>query len=206
MIGTPRRFCCRFFLVAVLASCGLSQMAQTWEHIRDRFVATNPTLIAGRIEIDQSRAAEITAFLRPNPNFTGTIDQINPFSTQPPPSGSGGSSYRPFAFALPSASISYLHERQHKRELRRDSAPILRPRTAMTLSNPGGICASPATASRRWSRGGAAPKSASLRRRTLRRGLAGERVSARRPARVHRSRVPLALARGSQWRAPGSRP
>ena len=32
--------------------------------------------------------------------------------------------------------------------------PILRPRTAMTASSPGGICASPATASRRWSRGG----------------------------------------------------
>ena len=30
----------------------------------------------------------------------------------------------------------------------------------MTASSPGGICASPATASRRWSRGGAAPKSA----------------------------------------------
>ena len=29
--------------------------------------------------------------------------------------------------------------------------PILRPRTAMTASSPGGICASPATASRRWS-------------------------------------------------------
>jgi Antibiotic biosynthesis monooxygenase len=38
-----------------------------------------------------------------------------------------------------------------------------------------------------------------LRRRTLRRGLAGERAS----ARVHRSRVPLALARGPQRRAPG---
>ena len=44
-----------------------------------------------------------------------------------------------------------------------------------------------------------------LRRRTLRRRLAGERASARRPARIHRSRVPLALARGSQRRAPGRR-
>jgi cobalt-zinc-cadmium efflux system outer membrane protein len=122
MIGTPRRFCCRFFLVTVFVDFGSAQTAQSWEQVRDRFVATNPTLIAGRIEIDQSRAAEITAFLRPNPNFTGTIDQINPFSTQPPASGSGGNSYRPFAFALPSASISYLHERKHKRELRRDSA------------------------------------------------------------------------------------
>ncbi|HTB20797.1 MAG TPA: TolC family protein, partial [Bryobacteraceae bacterium] len=66
-------------------------------------------------------AQEITAYLRPNPDVTGLIDQINPFSTQPSPSG-GGDAYRPFAFAFPSASISYLHERQHKRELRRDSA------------------------------------------------------------------------------------
>ena len=38
--------------------------------------------------------------------------------------------------------------------------PIVRPSTAMIASSHGGICASPATASRRWSRGGAAPKSA----------------------------------------------
>ena len=38
--------------------------------------------------------------------------------------------------------------------------PIVRPSTVMTASSHGGICASPATASRRWSRGDAAPKSA----------------------------------------------
>ncbi len=54
--------------------------------------------------------------------MTGTFDQINAFTTQPPPSGSGGNSYSPFAFALPSGSIDYLHEREHKRELRWDSA------------------------------------------------------------------------------------
>jgi cobalt-zinc-cadmium efflux system outer membrane protein len=122
MTRAPRRFCYRFFLVAVFVDCGSAQIAETWEKVRDRFVATNPTLLAGRIGIDESRAAEITAFLRPNPNLTGTIDQINPFSTQPPPSGSGGNSYRPFSFALPFGSVSYLHERQHKRELRRDGA------------------------------------------------------------------------------------
>jgi cobalt-zinc-cadmium efflux system outer membrane protein len=79
-------------------------------------------LIAGRIGIDQSKADEITAYLRPNPNVTGLLDQIDPFSKQRPVSGSGGDSYSPFRYALPSGSISYLHERQHKRELRRDSA------------------------------------------------------------------------------------
>jgi hypothetical protein len=61
----------------------------------------------------ESRAQEITAYLRPNPDITGTIDQINPFTPNP---------YQPFANALPFASASYWHERQHKRELRRESA------------------------------------------------------------------------------------
>ena len=118
----PGRFCCRFLLPMVFAGSGLAQTGETWAQVQDRFVTVNPTLVAGRIGLDESRAAEITAFLRPNPDLTGTVDQINPFTTQPPPSGTGGNSYSPFAFALPSGSVSYLHERQHKRELRRDSA------------------------------------------------------------------------------------
>ncbi len=93
----------------------------TWEQIRDRFQAVNPTLKAAQLGIDESRAQEITAYLRPNPDLTGAVDQINPFSTQSPPSG-GPSVYSPFAYAFPAASISYLHERGHKRELRRESA------------------------------------------------------------------------------------
>ena len=106
----------------VMAGAASAQTPLTWEQIRERFRVNNPTLAAGRLSIDESRASEITAFLRPNPNVTGTFDQINPFSTQPPPNGSGGSTYNPFAYALPSGSIDYLHEREHKRELRRDSA------------------------------------------------------------------------------------
>jgi outer membrane protein, heavy metal efflux system len=93
----------------------------TWEQIRDRFQANNPTMRAAAIGIDESRAQEITAYLRPNPDLTGAIDQINPFSTQSPPSG-GPPVYSPFAYAFPAGSLSYLHERQHKRELRLESA------------------------------------------------------------------------------------
>ncbi len=93
----------------------------TWEQIRDHFQASNPTLRAAQIGIDESRAQEITAYLRPNPDLTGAVDQINPFSTQSPPSGGPGV-YSPFAYAFPAATISYLHERRHKRELRRESA------------------------------------------------------------------------------------
>jgi cobalt-zinc-cadmium efflux system outer membrane protein len=102
----------------------------TWQEIRDKFEATNPTLLASKISIDESKAQEITAYLRPNPNLTAGIDQINPFSTQPTPSG-GSDAYRPFAFAFPSASINYLHERRHKRELRLQSA---QQETAITQS------------------------------------------------------------------------
>jgi cobalt-zinc-cadmium efflux system outer membrane protein len=99
-----------------------AQAPLTWSQIRERFEAANPTLKAAQSNIEESRAAEITAFFRPNPNLTGTLDQIAPFAAQPSPDGSGRSVYRPFANALPSGSISYLHERQHKRELRLESA------------------------------------------------------------------------------------
>jgi cobalt-zinc-cadmium efflux system outer membrane protein len=112
-------------MVMVLAGTQIAtlsaQTAFSWQQIKDKFEAANPTLKAAQINIDESRDEEITAYLRPNPDLTGTFDQINPFTTQPPPSG-GPSIYSPFAFALPSGSISYLHERRHKRELRLEAA------------------------------------------------------------------------------------
>jgi cobalt-zinc-cadmium efflux system outer membrane protein len=114
----------------LMATLGWNAFAQTpslapqsfsWEQIRDRFQAGNPTLKAAQLSIDESRAQEITAYLRPNPDLTVGVDQINPFSTQTPPSG-GSPAYAPFAYAFPSSSISYLYERRHKRELRRESA------------------------------------------------------------------------------------
>ncbi len=114
-----------FVPVLILATCfgqnPPTPQAYTWQQIRDKFEATNPTLLAAKIGIDESKADEITAYLRPNPDLTAGIDQINFFSTQPTPSG-GSDGYRPFAFAFPSASLSYLYERRHKRELRRESA------------------------------------------------------------------------------------
>ena len=87
--------------------------ALSWEEVRAKFEAANPSLRAGAIGIEESKAQEVTAYLRPNPNFTALLDQIDPFTTGPS---------RPLAMALPSGTITYLHEREHKRELRRDSA------------------------------------------------------------------------------------
>jgi cobalt-zinc-cadmium efflux system outer membrane protein len=86
----------------------------TWEQVKDRFELDNPTLLADKISIDESRAEEITAFLRPNPTFTMSVDgtQITP----------DRGVWRPFAGTFESPNISYLHERQHKRELRLESA------------------------------------------------------------------------------------
>ena len=101
-------------LAGVAAGSGYAQKALTWQEVRDKFEAANPTLRAGQIGIDESRAEEITAYLRPNPSLALLADQIDPFNGGPPHSS--------FGFLLNSATISYLHERQHKRELRRESA------------------------------------------------------------------------------------
>ena len=108
------RFIFCFFGAALLAETGQAQRALTWQEIRDKFEAANPSLQAGQIGVDESRAAEITAFLRPNPSLALLADQIDPFNGGPPHSS--------FGFLLNSATVNYLHERQHKRELRRDSA------------------------------------------------------------------------------------
>jgi cobalt-zinc-cadmium efflux system outer membrane protein len=109
------------FLATICIQSAGAQQALTWAQIREKFETANPTLIAGRIGIDESKADEITAYLRPNPDVTGVLDQIDPFTKQPALNG-GKDSYNPFRYALPSGSINYLIERQHKRELRRDSA------------------------------------------------------------------------------------
>ncbi len=86
----------------------------TWQEARDEFETSNPTLRAARIGIEESRDEEITAFLRPNPDFTFSTDgtQISRYQGV----------WQPFAGTQFSPNISYLHERQHKRELRLESA------------------------------------------------------------------------------------
>jgi cobalt-zinc-cadmium efflux system outer membrane protein len=106
--------CLALLLAAALAESCFAQKALTWQEVRDRFEAANPTVRAGQIGIDESRAQEITAFLRPNPNFTLSTDgtQLARFHRV----------WQPFSGTQFSTNFSYLHERQHKRELRLESA------------------------------------------------------------------------------------
>jgi cobalt-zinc-cadmium efflux system outer membrane protein len=90
-----------------------AQTALTWEQVKAKFESANPTLRAGQLNISESKTLETTAYLKPNPSMTVSVDQFEPFSGNP---------YRPFGALLPFVSMDYLHERQHKRELRLESA------------------------------------------------------------------------------------
>ena len=85
----------------------------TWDEVKSRFEANNPMLQAGALGIQEAKASEVTAYLRPNPTFTAILDQVDPFTTDP---------WRPLSLAEVEGSVTYLHERRRKRELRRDSA------------------------------------------------------------------------------------
>jgi outer membrane protein, heavy metal efflux system len=109
-----KRLLAGLFLASIAVHSGWAQRALTWQEVRDKFEAANPTLGAGLIGVEEFRAEEITAYLRPNPSLTLAADQIDPFAGGPP--------HGPFAYLLSSAAVNYLHERGHKRELRLESA------------------------------------------------------------------------------------
>jgi len=99
------------FLLFFLTPCSYAAGPLTWQEIKTRFVATNPTLLAARMGIEESKAQEITANLRPNPQLTTGIDYVHPFK-----------SYGGLEDAQPSLAVSYLIERMNKRALRHETA------------------------------------------------------------------------------------
>ena len=96
-----------------VGSISAQQKTLTWEAAKAEFLAINPTMQAGQLGVQESRAEEITAFLRPNPDLTVAFDQIDLFTAHP---------YRPLGQALTFVASSYLIERRHKRDLRLESA------------------------------------------------------------------------------------
>lgn len=116
-------FCALFTRLGCAQTPGQPSPPMTWEQVRQRFEQNNPTLLAGKFNIDESRAQEITAYLRPNPQFTVAADgtQITPTGGTNPDTGKSNP-WQPFVSTYESGLISYLHERRHKRELRLESA------------------------------------------------------------------------------------
>ena len=119
---TEKMVRCWIFACSILGVCLLYGNAQgapsanafTWEQIKAKFEAANPTLKADAINVDETRAQEITAFLRPNPQFTLSSDgtQLAPHSGV----------WQPTKGTQMQTNFGYLHEREHKRELRLESA------------------------------------------------------------------------------------
>jgi cobalt-zinc-cadmium efflux system outer membrane protein len=101
-------------MAGLLGRVAFAQAPLTWQQVKDKFEAVNPILKAAQLNIDESRAAEITAYLRPNPTFTLTADGFQV--------ARHADVWRPFAGIVETPAFSYLHERDHKRELRRDQA------------------------------------------------------------------------------------
>src|SRR5258707_1556704 len=108
-----KRLCTVPVATLILAGRSCAQRALTWQEIRERFEAANPILRAAQIGVDESKAQEITAFLRTNPNFALSTDgtQLARYHGV----------WQPFTGTQFSTNIGYLHERQHKRELRLES-------------------------------------------------------------------------------------
>src|SRR5208283_2563658 len=112
-----RRFGRTIIAVLILQLClagASAQQALTWDQVKTKFEAANPALQADQSNVDELKAEEITAFLRPNPEFTLSADgtQIAPHEGY----------WRPTSGTQVQPNFSYLHERDHKRELRLETA------------------------------------------------------------------------------------
>ncbi|MGD0905729.1 MAG: TolC family protein [Terracidiphilus sp.] len=106
-------------LLALAPALVSAQTSLTWEQVKAKFEAANPALKADALGVDEMRAAEITAFLRPNPGIGLSSDglQIAPHTLP-----GLGTHWLPLTGNQLVPSINYLHEREHKRELRLESA------------------------------------------------------------------------------------
>ncbi len=105
---------------AVAVALGLApayvsgQKSLTWDQVKAKFESDNPALKADAMTVEEMRAQEITAFLRPNPQFSFATD-----GTQLLPNNGV---WQPFIGTQFQSQVSYLHERDHKRDLRLESA------------------------------------------------------------------------------------
>src|SRR6185369_4732859 len=86
----------------------------TWEQVRQRFEANNPSLVAGRLTVDEAKANELTANLRPNPELSVVLDEFTVFN--PSVLSANSAQWTP--------TVTQLIERQGKRHLRYQSAQL----------------------------------------------------------------------------------
>src|ERR1700757_4703979 len=111
-----RTICAPALMASLCASIpsAAAEQSLTWDHVKTKFEASNPTLKADALNVDEMKAEEVTAYLRPNPQFSLTTDgnQIAP----------SNGVWTPLRGSYVVPTLSYLHERDHKRELRLQNA------------------------------------------------------------------------------------
>src|SRR5579859_168379 len=98
LVGLILAFC----RALVVAQGAPNPTALSWDQVKGRFESANPTLKADAINVDEMKAQEITAFLRPNPQFTLSSD-----GTQLAPHGGV---WQPTKGTQLQTNFSYLHE------------------------------------------------------------------------------------------------
>jgi outer membrane protein, heavy metal efflux system len=87
----------------------------SWDQLKAKFEAANPVLKEDQLlNVDEMKAEEVTAYLRPNPQFTLGEDGLQMIRHN--------GIWQPLSGVQVQPAVSYLHERQHKRELRLESA------------------------------------------------------------------------------------
>lgn len=91
------------------------QSTLTWPQVRERLLANNPNVIAGRIAIQQAEANEVSAGLRPNPTLSIVEDEFHVFNPNP---------LQPFQNSQLTHQVTQLIERRNKRNLRTASARL----------------------------------------------------------------------------------
>src|SRR5580698_952612 len=94
-------------MLVASASAG-AQQALTWDQVKAKFEGVNPALKADADNVDEMKAEEITAFLRPNPQLSVAVDGTQFFRQN--------GVWAPFQGTTEQPNFSYLHERDHKRE------------------------------------------------------------------------------------------
>jgi cobalt-zinc-cadmium efflux system outer membrane protein len=111
-----RRKLARGLLLIVFPLClrSWAQEPWTWEKVREQFETNNPTLRAGRLQVDEAKADEVTANLRPNPQLSVVLDQFTVFN--PSVLSANNAQWTP--------TVTQLIERQSKRHLRYQSAEL----------------------------------------------------------------------------------
>jgi cobalt-zinc-cadmium efflux system outer membrane protein len=115
----PRRSWRALLLASICTGlCGqaFAQKAMSWDEVRDLFRKNNPSLIAGRIGVQEFQASEITAGLRPNPTFSTVNDQFRVFSP---------GRLDAWNSAQWTQTVTQLLERRNKRGLRVESAKLV---------------------------------------------------------------------------------